>query len=204
MPATEQTMLRKIVSRLGGLALSHALPDVQRASRQLARAMRFVVLTDSKGALFIPHYWAIYVHDGRGSFGPGSKATPGKKARFLVWFRDPHDDPRLQHAMQVQRRVNVRRLTKDQFKFWLKQNKFARDRGLPEPMVVHGWPNRPGAKVGPTPGKFFFGNEPGQGMAGFMQGIARHEAKQIVQEDMREILGKQFFEQATEKIGLRF
>lgn len=38
--------------------------------------------------LFIPHYWATYVHDGRGTVRP-------KRGKWLVWFKDIRKDPRL-------------------------------------------------------------------------------------------------------------
>jgi len=41
-----------------------------------------------KARLAVPHYWAIYYHDGRGPVRP-------KRGRFLVYFRSIEDDPRV-------------------------------------------------------------------------------------------------------------
>ena len=38
--------------------------------------------------LSVPHYWAIYYHDGRGPIRP-------RNGKFLVYFRNVEDDPRL-------------------------------------------------------------------------------------------------------------
>src|SRR5690349_17805389 len=113
-PTTFDRLVRRLANRLGQMAFSRATPAVAAASRQLQRGM---VLTEdprppgqATSLLFIPHYWAIYVHDDRGSFGPGSPATRPPKALFLVWFRNPNNDPRLAAGLQVMRRNNVRRL----------------------------------------------------------------------------------------------
>ena len=51
--------------------------------------------------LGVPHYWAIYYHDGRSQ----AEAPAGK---FLIWFPNPLDDPRHsgvypERAAQIQR-----------------------------------------------------------------------------------------------------
>lgn len=55
-------------------------------SRTLKDALR---LQKSAGRwwLGVPHYWAVYYHDGR------MRATP-RRAKWLVWYPNPHDDPR--------------------------------------------------------------------------------------------------------------
>jgi len=201
-PGAASPMLHRLTQRLGEMAQAYALPKVMAASSQLGRALSLVRESNAVIKLFIPHYWAIYVHDGRGSYGPGSPATRGKPARFLVWFRNPNNDPRLRAGLQAIRRNQVRRLTKEQFKFWLDQNKLARRLGLPAPMVVYGWPNQPGKKAPPDPGRFYFGNAPGQGMHGFLD-HARPEAKAIVQKEMRKLLGEEFFKKKKDIIRVR-
>ena len=46
---------------------------------------------ESEALVLTDFYWAIYYHDGRGPI----RARPGK---FLVFFRDPDDDPRINGA----------------------------------------------------------------------------------------------------------
>lgn len=55
-------------------------------SRTLREALA-VEQTRRRTTIRIPHYWAIFYHDGRGPAFP--------KNRFLVWFKDPRLDPRL-------------------------------------------------------------------------------------------------------------
>ena len=55
----------------------------------------------------VPHYWAIYYHDGRGPI----RAKPG---RWLVYFKDPSEDPRIQRGYP-ERAADIVRLTREQF-----------------------------------------------------------------------------------------
>lgn len=55
-----------------------------------------------------PQYWAVYYHDGRGPVAP---RAPG--IRFLVWFRNPDQDPR--NPSGAMRAAEVRRLTAEEF-----------------------------------------------------------------------------------------
>jgi len=83
-------------------------------SRTLRRALTCRV--DATGAtvdaiLSVPHYWAVYYHDGRGSI-------TAKKGKFLVWFASIEDDPRVNttgYPVRVTDRRKLR-LSKEQFK----------------------------------------------------------------------------------------
>lgn len=57
--------------------------------------------------LGVPHYWAVFYHDGRRGFGP-------KRSQVLVWFKNPADDPRYSGGYPV-RRSQIRRLNSAQF-----------------------------------------------------------------------------------------
>lgn len=52
--------------------------------------------------LWIPHYWALMVNDGRRAFGRG---------RLLIWFEPVEDDPRFEGSQTPPRMREVRRLT---------------------------------------------------------------------------------------------
>ena len=116
-------------------------------SRTLAEAMQ--ILQQQQGlrrhiaGIYIPHFWAVYLHDGRGAVTP-------KQARVLVWYKDRREDPRLQGGHTPERAHGIPRLTKQQFQ---------RDR-LAGRLVV-------AKKSGPTVGNPFFENSPGGGMYGF-------------------------------------
>lgn len=69
--------------------------------------------TDSKtveSILTVPHYWAVYYHDGRGPI-------VAKRGKFLVWFRSIDDDPRVASGHPV-RATDIRklRLSKTEFR----------------------------------------------------------------------------------------
>jgi len=60
----------------------------------------------------VPHYWAIYYHDGRGPI----QAKPG---HWLVYFKDPANDPRIARGYP-ERAADIVRLTREQFYHSLK------------------------------------------------------------------------------------
>lgn len=100
-----------------------------------SRTLR-AALTSSKdfnnlrGALTIPHYWAPYYHDGSRSFGP-------RRAKWLVWFVNPKDDPRTNYGTKYPvRESDVKRLTKEQFRQGRLRNRIRQGRGLPPSMIV--------------------------------------------------------------------
>ena len=65
----------------------------------------------------IPHYWAIYYHD-----GSGPVTMP--KGKYMVWFRDPHDDPRLKGGLPVTRAgIKKLNLSKKRFNELVKAGK---------------------------------------------------------------------------------
>ena len=117
-------------------------------SRQLAEALEVRQDSEQQARLYIPHYWGIYVHDGRGAFGP-------KRAKWLIWFRDPKDDPRLSRGRSPRRASQIRHLTPLEFQLGMERNKV--DPGF---MILR-------KHVGPVRPSPFFENEPGGGMHRF-------------------------------------
>ncbi len=91
--------------------------------------------------LLVPHYWAVFYHDGRGGF----EAPSG---RFLVFFEDPADDPRLEGG-RPERLSQVRRLTREEFHAGLEENQTRAELGGPPFMRVV-------RAVGPAPAHPFF------------------------------------------------
>lgn len=145
-------------------------------SKQLRKGMRRQVLisnaVQAQGVLNVPHYWAIYKHDGRGTV-----TTNG--ATFLVWFPNPKDDPRLKNGQSPIHRADIKKLSdvisRERFLELKKSGK----------MII--------SKVsGPTDrGKAnpFFSNKPGGGMAGFQDDfvrIARRETFDHMERFLRE------------------
>lgn len=94
-----------------------------RQAKALRDDLKISVVADEHeglGEVFTEYYWALYYHDGRGSI----RARPGK---FLVFFRDPDDDPRISGtARDYPRRAaeNRRlRLSKAEFRSLLKSKR---------------------------------------------------------------------------------
>jgi hypothetical protein len=75
-----------LTRELAGEAQLRALPAI--TSRTLQRALELNRQSASVISLHIPHYWAVFVHDGHGPVN----MPPGK---YMAAFRDPRLDPRL-------------------------------------------------------------------------------------------------------------
>ena len=138
---TAEAWNSRVTLRLLREARSRVRPFVP--SRTLRRDMQiFYGGREQRGVLRFPYFWAVYVHDGRGPFGPR------RGSEFLVWFRNPRDDPRTQGGRRYPRRErDIRKLTRAQFEEGLRRNK-SRPPGRPLMIVVRRV-NRP------TPGKPF-------------------------------------------------
>lgn len=150
-----------------------ALPVIP--SEQLQAGLFSQELTDSRGIIRVPHYWARFIHDGRGP-SPGAPGT----GKILVWFRDPKDDPRYPGGVYPVRRSDIKRLTRGQFRKWSRINQqiinayrrstgkrsltAADYRAMNLPMIIA--KNSPGNR-GRVIGVPFFSNAPGGGMFGF-------------------------------------
>lgn len=150
MATSPKVFTRELVQLLSDAAVAYARPRIH--SKTLSNAIFSFVQSDTKGGAQIPHYWAVYLNDGRGSFGPVSK-------KVLIYFRDPKDDPRLKGGVSPERYASVRSLTTAEFRFWAGKNTLARRDGRPVPMIVR-------RRVGPMHGTGFFENN--RGMNGFV------------------------------------
>tara|TARA_R110002167_G_scaffold89910_1_gene242571 strand:- start:1131 stop:1664 length:534 start_codon:yes stop_codon:yes gene_type:complete len=95
------------------------------------------------GYLNVPFYWAHWYHDGRGRVN----AKPGG---FLIWYKNPDDDPRLSGGYPI-RPSDVKRLSRERFK---------QDRAAGKLIVAR--------SSGPTTKNYpFFSDSAGGGMQGF-------------------------------------
>jgi len=168
---TGDQFTRKMVEKLADMALTHIRPRIP--SKTLRKAVNAFVLDSTHSRIQIPHYWAIYLHDGRGPFGPREK-------NMLVWFRNPLNDPRLRKGNKPVRASHVQRLTKDEFYGWLARNRKARKNGQPVPMIVTPYVSRP------APPTNFFLNDPGCGMEAFPR-----MANDVVRKEFGEYVKKQ-------------
>lgn len=108
-----QDLQRQMLEALVQAAARHARGAI--SSETLRQALRAEVLTDRTARLLVPHYWALYQHDGRGVAFP-------RRSVFLVYFVDPKDDPRLEGGYPV-RLSDVRRLSKEEFQDGQQRNR---------------------------------------------------------------------------------
>lgn len=180
MTARDDAFTRRLVTRFGRLAIRKARPGIP--SRALRRALNLFVVNDRVARMQIPHFWALYVHDGRGPFGP-------RRAKFLVWFRNPKRDPRLAPSgVTPVRARNIKRLSREEFVRGLQENAEARDRGLPPPMIITRRVKTP------SQARKFFDNR--VGMRGFVQ-----EANQVGNPMVREFILASIFQRRRLTIG---
>ena len=149
---------RRLLRALCVIAAAQASSHIP--SKTLRRALRYVIASNKRAYLYIPHYWALYVHDGRLPFS----MPPGK---YLVWFRNPALDPRLKGGQTPERANRLLHLSPAEFKSWLEKNKEARAQGLPPPMIVVRQIHKA------TRGTFFFDNNVG------MKGYAAKASKAV-------------------------
>ncbi len=154
---------------------AQATPQIP--SEQLRAGLIAEEMTSSTGRLHVPHYWAQWVHDGRGP-APGSTGSTS----ILVWFRNPKDDPRYPGGIYPVRKSQIRHLSRGEFKKWSRINQriinryrnstgksalTASDyRAMDLPMIIA--KNSPGDR-GFVTGVPFFDNGPGGGMHGFRE-----------------------------------
>lgn len=166
--------LREMLARIGALGIDYATPKIP--SRALRADLHVNIQDDTHGELAIDYFWARFVHDGRRPFSmpPGS---------YLVWFRNPQEDPRLDQGVTPRTRDKLRHLTAAQFAEGLQRNKEAVKAGLPPPMVVR----REIFKA--TPARPFFSNEAGGGMNGFAAHV-QNELSLFVREELRGLIGE--------------
>ena len=111
------------------------------------------------------------VHDGRKRIN----MPPG---RFLIWYKNPADDPRFAGRSTPRRlaeRLSFRDLYSDPAEF---RAKIKKDR---KKLII-------AKKVGPVAANPFFGNEPGQGMHGLMQ-EAHLIAREQIRKEMASFIG---------------
>lgn len=139
MELDKRRLIRRILEDLGGRELARVRGAI--GSKTLKAAIRLIINeSEERGDLFIPHYWAIWYHDGRGSVSPVN-------ARKLVFFDDPSNDPRIKNGRPVTE-SQVRRLTKAQYDEGLKQNRLRPPGSRPFMYVVD--------SVGPAAPRPFF------------------------------------------------
>jgi len=133
-------------------------------SRTLQRAMR-VEVEERSSFVRIPHYWAIYLHDGTKNL---LRAPTQRGKSVYVFFRRRRDDPRIKGGYAVRAR-DQRSLTASEYQKGLLENAKRRKRKQPPYMYVFKV-----VRAGhPKPGAGWFDNRRG------MQGFATEGARML-------------------------
>lgn len=85
------------VQRFYARQLAHqALARIKRVTRsKTLRASLRVEVERGNYFVGVPHYWAVYYHDGRGRARPDGQ--------WLIWYPNPNDDPRHQGNFPTKR-----------------------------------------------------------------------------------------------------
>lgn len=114
MAFDRRAVLRAVLQAIGERELVEARKVIP--SRTLRSAVELILdESNARARLFIPHYWAIYLHDGTSGANPRS-------ASKLVFFDNPKDDPRRRGARKPERASQERRLTKAEYADGLRVN----------------------------------------------------------------------------------
>mgnify|MGYP001826464370 CR=1 FL=1 len=144
-------------------------------SREIRRTMalkrRRSLPNYARWGVIVPHYWAIFHHDGRGP-------VKARKGKVLAFFKDPSKDPR--HYGRYPQRLNqVKHLTKEQFRRYKAQ------------MIIT-------RSVARTTGKAFFSSN--HGLRGIPEQIYADSAE-ILSEQVRDFLGPLMRMEETLTVG---
>ena len=170
------SFVRRLADEMAALGAGIAKKGIP--SKTLKQGLQIVKDSDGDRVLYIPHFWAIYVHDGRG-------AIKMPKGSFMVFFRDPANDPRRQKGKTPVRANELRRLTQSEFQRGLELNRIARKVGATPYMYVTPY-------VKGVQGSFFFVNE--GNMAPFVQQaklIGRDRGLAFIRRGLGETLTRQ-------------
>lgn len=180
MPRPKKFNSKKFLWEAGRISAVRvrARAAIKVKSTQLRQALALkqykTTKNQSQWAVYIPHYWAVYYHDGR-------RPVKAKKGKRMVFFKNPKDDPR-HHGKYPERLKQKRslRLSKQEF------------RRLRPKMVI-------ARKVKGTTGEFFFDNR--FGMAGILTPVG-NEISGLFSEHVKDFLGKDL--RIKETLNVRF
>ena len=110
-----EALQRQVLRALGREGIKFVKPKIvakphDRPVKALQDALRAELRSDTHLAIVVPHYWALYVHDGRRA------PVRAQRGGFLIWFKDPKDDPRLIGGVTPERASQLRHLSAGEFR----------------------------------------------------------------------------------------
>lgn len=113
---------QRVARILARTAVKIAREEIRDHSRTLEKALKVELLPNGMARLVIPHYWAVYVNDGRNSF----TSTNG----WLIYYRNPAQDPRFNGRQTPARANQIGHLTRNQVNRARAMNRAALKRGV--------------------------------------------------------------------------
>lgn len=191
MAKTPEHFIQQLRDELLQLAFVIAQPATAKWSLALALAIRIEAFEPNSGRLFIPHYWAVYVERGRPIRSPGGTMRP-RRTTYFVWWRDPRKDPRFSGSTTPERASEVRRLTKQEWKFYMRQRRAQLLAGLQPDMII-------AKSIKGSPPRKFFSND--GGMASLLS-RAQAVGRRLQSEFIRDYLGGLLHMEVTTKVTL--
>lgn len=169
----DEVFQRRLLRALGKAAANRVRPKIVsykgKPIRALQRALKSVLVNDERVELQIPHFWSVYVHEGR-------RVPVTSRTGLLIWYRNPKRDPRLNAGVTPERAAKLRHLSNAEFKDAQAENYEAQRQGREPPVIII----PAGLLKRATPPSPFFENEPGGGMFGF-----EREASEIAQQEFQ-------------------
>lgn len=181
----EMKLVQTLRDRLLAAAAKIAEPAVAKWSRHLAQAIQKIHTEPGTGKLYIPHYWAVYVNDGRPPASP-------ERTTYFVWWRNPADDPRFSGSHTPARANQVRRLSRDEWRHYYSERRRQIKAGeLPDMIIAK--------QVADVPPRKFFDND--GGMASFLL-EANRIGQEVYRQFVRESMGELFDAKLTNEIRL--
>ncbi len=181
--------MESLLKGLARIALRTARPGIRDASRTLAKSAVARYLGSigdvHVSQVHIPHYWAVFVHDGHDGIQP-------VRRRFLVYYLDPRRDPRRSGGRSTTPE-GERSLTKAEFRTLAKQIYDAKKAGRKPPARIV-------EDSGPALGSPFFDNT--RGMAAF-ESLAKSYIDTRITNYMKRELRNLIRFDATESRALR-
>lgn len=126
-----ESFYERLLRRIGERAFDRAKPQIQSETLQKSLVLEISTsLAEPRAVLYLPHHWAVYVHDGRGPVRPVEK-------RWLVWFQNPADDPRTAGGRNYPVRASdARRLSPAEWEMGMLENAARRAAGQEPYMIV--------------------------------------------------------------------
>lgn len=96
MPVTNENIASEVAIRsaIFGMHLARRATGSRTLSDSMSARLGKVTTRRGVAHIQVPHYWAVFKHDGTGVFAGKGPIVPRKSTGLLAWFKNPEMDPR--------------------------------------------------------------------------------------------------------------